>query len=1591
MEIIKNVKKRTLIILFFGVCLFSTTLFAQGPNAPEAAGFEPVDATDMVNLLTGDLSYVLPVLNVPSPEGGYPLALSYHGGVGMDQESSWVGLGWSLNPGAINRSVNGYPDDWKNSLTENIIYDAGGEVTDFTSTLSLGPSTTSLALSLAYSSNKGFGGSVGFSGIVSYNKNQGIGVSIPIKATDKIGVSVTRWAKNNQVSVGLNNRFAGLGSVGVSIGGSSIGVSMSTSSLRGGASNSIGSGMSVPLGKGLNTSAATIRTSFIAAGNVRSGFWGVSLSYRKSHYSLYDNRDYLVNGVCYPFNASDLVLTDQSHDTYLKAGKLFDANDKMPAYDSYSVSAQGISGSFSPKYIKSTAIIQETEYGDRTSSFGDTDFLTRKLKDDIINYSSIEEVSLDNNNLHFYFDYDNSSYLEVLSANQNFNMNLSSNLPITEIENLNSPLNTSAIINGENVDNYNVLDNRKKSGKFIEEFRVSDILNGNASANGFLHSKDPNNNNSYSTVIFENIDENAIGGFKITTLDGKTYHYSLPVYQCEEFVREYVNKINEDGVVIDLNEDDKFMENRKFDPYATHWLLTAITGPDYIKNDVDREYPEQGDYGYWVRFDYGKWSDGFGWESRSSENKYISDSNYAYVNGPRRDSSDNTKRPREIPAANSEVNIKAYGVKQVYYLNQIKTRTHTALFVKSDRVDNKGKMINVGSSVNNPLIHDNVKKTSNINDQSLTISDAEFRSYIKVPEQKSLGLDKIILLKNNSNIASPNTFDSQGVNGQMFFSESYVRYNVLGQNLGTQTRPIHNRNWGTEYYGNVLDVNDINSDLMSNAIKVIDFEYNSSNSAYKNSITLKSVIFQGRGGVSIIPPYRFSYNTRSFNENEEEENWGFNAVDPKAWSLKEIETPLGGVIKIEYESDSYFPLLNKWCANRGCIEVIEDRELFVGGGLRVKSLSLYENNIFSNKELYNYNMFDTNITSGVSIYTPRNAPFNSHFIPTPQVFYKNVEVVSQGASSNSEILKNRFSFDVFNLDTTEYSRIASDIDGFFLAEGSVLNFDEDGLNRQSFVDLGDLVRDGLRSSTLNKTYQVRLKNRNIIDNFSRLGRLKTMVSFNYMDQIISKTENIFAETDSIIQGKVKEGYFSYQKNSVITYAITNDPILDLFPNWQSNIHRESYYYDIGSTYITRYPSVLKSIKTLTNNQFSSIENTAFDFNTGQVLETIQEDSKGNKFKIKVVPAYSIQNYNPSTGFGMGSKVDNITNKNMLSQEVMSTTYVNYNGNWKETGVGITTWSNKWDYSDSAGGLSEPSSLEQNIWRKHNMFVWDGNMDNRGAYQGFVGGDDNFDWTVVSGASEISQVNSKWKNVSTTTKYDHYSMPLEQKDINNNYITNKMCDNSTKISLSADARYGEAFYSSAEYSNVDPLFFNFLDQGIKGTAYRSSDYAHTGDFSLKISSSSQRGFETTLMQGEHKLGDYKISVWIKKDNASNTRIHINGVTKGFNGERIIAGDWVMYNHYEELQMSNETIFITTVNGTIYIDDFRIHPIASSMTSYVYNEWDELSYIIGSNNLGTHFIYDSQGRLIETQTEVIDTPVLSGGFKKVSENFYNYKNQ
>lgn len=84
-----------------------------GPTQPEFSSFEPVTTTNMVNPLTGQFTYNLPVINIPGPNGsGYAMSLSYHSGVSPEEEASWVGYGWTLNPGAITRAKRGFPDEY---------------------------------------------------------------------------------------------------------------------------------------------------------------------------------------------------------------------------------------------------------------------------------------------------------------------------------------------------------------------------------------------------------------------------------------------------------------------------------------------------------------------------------------------------------------------------------------------------------------------------------------------------------------------------------------------------------------------------------------------------------------------------------------------------------------------------------------------------------------------------------------------------------------------------------------------------------------------------------------------------------------------------------------------------------------------------------------------------------------------------------------------------------------------------------------------------------------------------------------------------------------------------------------------------------------------------------------------------------------------------------------------------------------------------------------------------------------------------------------------------------------------------------------
>ena len=294
-------------------------------------------------------------------------------------------------------------------------------------------------------------------------------------------------------------------------------------------------------------------------------------------------------------------------------------------------------------------------------------------------------------------------------------------------------------------------------------------------------------------------------------------------------------------------------------------------------------------------------------------------------------------------------------------------------------------------------------------------------------------------------------------------------------------------------------------------------------------------------------------------------------------------------------------------------------------------------------------------------------------------------------------------------------------------------------------------------------------------------------------------------------------------------------------------------------------------------------------------------------------------------------------------------------------------------------MSAPANSNEKIWRKHKRFTWNGNLNEDGTYADFdTSNDDSFNWGI---GYNLVQTNPKWINFLTTTRYDHYSAPLEVKDVNNNYASTKMGDENSKILAVSNARYTEIYYTGGEYEKSS------FDNEIFVTG-RDITKAHTGKYSLKVSSNGA-SLVVPMRANEHRAGLYKISVWAEKSNADNARIVINYVKKDFNGEKITAGDWVQLNHYETLGTGAETIHLTSDIGDVYYDDFRLLPAASTMKSYVYNEFDELTDILGSNNLATHFTYDEAGRLCKTFTEVIDNEQIVGGLKMVSQNRYHYE--
>ncbi|ELR73393.1 hypothetical protein C900_04245 [Fulvivirga imtechensis AK7] len=862
--------------IFSAVAPTVSYALTAGPTAPEATSFEPVDTTDMVNLASGDLAYNIPLLEVPGPSGGYPLSLSYHAGIQTNEDASWTGLGWSVNPGAITRNVNGYADDHFHVNNTSRFYWEGGERKTHSVGVSVGipgtPASMNGGVSFSHDTylGMGFGVRLG-AGASLANSPFDVGVTVGTSpyggsyASAGIGVGI-RSSENSTASLSaglsVSTNFESVnvgGTAGVNVMGTSI---------------STGSGVKPSLSVG----GASISRHNSKSGNLSQNAWGLTvpipvfygvwlnLGYNYRRYWIDETENLYTNGALYypNFETDKSWLDTRDYDTYslldptLEGGIIenADANEVLGGslvnYDDYFVHAQGVVGGMRP-YLFKRHLLKRNKFD--IKDFDDDNATERR--DYMVSYP---------------LGY-NEEKVEFRFINDFSNRHLYRSSEIINKQNTADPLDYNfdgEVKTGEKGDD-GYKENHLAGSKNIRWFTHRQITDKEQEVldNGFIETSSPG---------FKRGDwpDDQIGGFIITNESGIKYHFSLPAASYGEYMRSQ-NITREDGRT--------FNEFKKPERYAYTWYLTAITGPDFVDRGPSGE-PDgilnEYDWGYWVAFDYGLWSDNYQWRTPSI--------------GTHRDLDQNFENY-------------SYGKKEVYYLNKIYTKSHTAFFVKEIRADGKGVVNRNGGHYKlRSSEYDQCRDDCELDCDRDGYEDCQCDSrceglsdemQIDLPVS-TLRLDKILLCKNS---------ELNGID----------QVEAKAQNYNYQSSLVHH------FGDNVLDVHDEeNIQLTERSLRSIVFTHDyslapqtsnsfdpngdnyldgSRNTYLKGKLTLKGLQFNGKSGVSLVPPMSFEYD---IDESGTADLSGEIVVD-KSHILSE-----GDIIKFGHQNKTYYAVITRY-------------------------------------------------------------------------------------------------------------------------------------------------------------------------------------------------------------------------------------------------------------------------------------------------------------------------------------------------------------------------------------------------------------------------------------------------------------------------------------------------------------------------------------------------------------------------------------------------------------------------------------------------------------------------------------------------------
>jgi hypothetical protein len=1780
----------------------------------------------MVNLASGDMSYVLPLMDV----GGMPLTLSYHGGIPTDLESTWVGLGWNLNPGAINRSLNGTPDDWKGGNSVDFLSYVNCETT-YTVNVGVGIAAgAEVGVGASWGSNKAMSGSINASfgyghmgGGVSIDTNGnyslGIGGGTGKAGQSGFGGGLTMSGNVNGgkigFGVGVGARTSGGLTIGVgaSLDGSSAYASIGYSNVQGGDTGAA---------KGQAGGGSLSMSSFSKGDwKIKSeGFYIPCQIYiftfgfgkQKTTYTLRKGYNKVGYGSLYAADDSptNTPILNQSIDgqftDYQNRYRYTDAyeqelpvpekqfvgdydaqrekvNFTYTAYDSYEVNGAGISGVVMPKILQNATV-----FGMGYSGNDPNDTSEEPGKVGVYYHNSLpttKKFGVMGTNINFYF-------------NGQFTQNVNANGRLTPISDpLANPLtpinNNSTSLENMLSDRGSSQNPRLKQGNFTQVYTNKQIRNNQAT--DLLSPINPTSDGSSPLTELQRnpskYKDDAIGGYVITAPDGKVYHYGQPVLHYEMVERN----------ILKNNSEDHVSEKRQYTSYATHWLLTAITGPDYLDTN-NNHIADPADYGYWVRLDYGNWSDGYVW--RNPTDKNLKDYNTNIENN----------------IGEKEFGTYQFGRKQLFYLDRVVSATHTAYFVKNLRYDSAGSDLNYHFDPNIALTNNGT--SPNIEDPaSQLIYPHEDFTYKR---QLQLMLDKIVLVKNEKATVSKGNYADSYLNNNNLpnYVDGYsLNFNPNGgfyaENGGVPIIDMNNE-------GYVYDVHDFAQFDNNNALKVIQFNYNY-NLAAKDAtndlnnpdidksagspgtvfcpsnpnagkLCLKSIKFLGKNNYDYMPPYQFEYKGEygnsdyimyppnaiiqkqerilttgglpSYDENGDpiydnieipinnvraKDEWGYLKGEGRAeaWSMTKIITPTGASIQIENEEDDYFTeafsrrywmdnlkmlvqpvgtsyidvhirnqdglagglqvddfskyfeeganvFIDLWICRKkkiwttcgdiisypctqsdygnvsitslnnskvlsaGIDEVVvrveniggisngDDAGLALysyfcksldcgitnvytqmprgecpvgapapsdtttmsykllatntppdetGGGLRVKSITVNDELGNKYKTSYYYNNPEAvngvvkkkneegYKSSGITSYSPvRGTKFIPYQVelPTPGVMYEYVTMVME-AENGDALGKTRYRYKVLRpvLDIFDENIVMKDDDETIIFKATVTDHETSG-------------------GYLNPNKKIIAKSVKLDINTSLIGQLRSIEEFNAVGQLMSKLENHYKSGINLKNSGLNKGSITESFQSMKSVFTTNEN--DENPALRKRL--------LSISTKEEYASVLQSITTTGMHGKTTETYSNTDPETGAFLRVNTIMADGTRKQVERVPAYTMSGQQYQI---MGPKSSGGSRRmNMLTQEAMNITSIYKDDIWKTIEANITTWNLDWTYRDSQGHETHDTDPPKTgLVRKHKTFVWKENTSLDGAFLTEITPSTNyFNWTTGQ------PTNNNWLKTSEITRYNHYSIPVETKDVNSNFASSKMADNDSKVLVSGNCRYTEMYYTGAEYQVGNT---NYFDGEVLGALNRTSDIAHTGQYSVKAENLGDKLFQVQGKSGpenyyssnlpynyDFRPGKYKVSFWVYRHKTDNERpaIPAGGSTAITSylylndqpikeSEVVDAGCWQQYNYYIDIPANTDENNIVVkpilLNGQNYFDDFRMHPIASSINSYVYNnETDMLSYKLDSNNMATAYTYDNAGRLIATYIEDVDnSETIEGGFKLISQNKQRYK--